>query len=80
LAIDKLSKYKFIKILLYPGDLLEQCAETWRFFRKELSIFGLWGRNISFSLNRKIAKWGELVTGNKDVDFVLHIWFIAKFD
>ncbi len=32
-TIDQLQKQKFLKILLYPDYLLEQCVETWWFFR-----------------------------------------------
>jgi hypothetical protein len=41
LAISQRWKYKFIKIVLYPAYSLEQCVETWRFWRlKNKSTFG----------------------------------------
>jgi len=40
-TINQLQKQKFIKILLYPDYLIEQCVETWWFFKCVLIDLGI---------------------------------------
>ncbi len=50
-TIDQLQNQKFIKILLYPDYLLEQCVETWWFFKCVLIDFGICSKTFFFKKN-----------------------------